>query len=140
MHCAKPLLLVEDNPDDAMILQRALAQLGLGEKMVHTPSAELALIHLQSGLKEKPALILLDLNMPGMGGIEFLQAIKSDPRLATIPVVVLTTSKERHDILQSFDLHAAGYIVKPFDYEAAVKTLKVVEDYWSLSYLPVSHT
>lgn len=140
MHCAKPLLLVEDNPDDARIMQRALAQLGLSEKMVHAPSAEEAMAHLRDPGKEKPALILLDLNMPGMSGIEFLQTIKNDPELAAIPVVVLTTSKERRDILRSFDLRAAGYIVKPVDYETAVKVLKIIEDYWSLSYLPVSHT
>ncbi len=140
MRCAKPLLLVEDNPDDAMIIRRAFAQLGLAEKMVHAPSAEQAVVHLHSATKEKPALILLDLNMPGMSGVELLQTIKSDPELAAIPVVVLTTSKDRRDILQSFDLHAAGYIVKPFDYEAAVKALKVVEDYWSLSHLPAGRT
>ncbi len=140
MRCTKPLLLVEDNPDDAMILKRALTQLGLGEKMVHAPSAELALVHLRSAPKEKPVLILLDLHMPGMGGIEFLQTIKNDPGLAAIPVVVLTTSNDRHDILQSFDLHAAGYIVKPFDYEAAVKTLKIIAEYWDLNHLPAFHT
>lgn len=140
MRCAKPLLLVEDNPDDAMILKRASAQLGLGEKMVHAPSAELALIHLRSALEKKPALILLDLNMPGMSGIEFLQTLKSDPELATIPVVVLTSSNDRHDVLQSFDLHAAGYVVKPFDYEAAVRALKIIDEYWNLNHLPAFHT
>ncbi len=140
MHRAKSVLLVEDNPDDALIIQRAFAQLGLGEKVVHAPSAEQALVHLRSARKEKPALILLDLNMSGMSGMEFLQTIKNDPGLAAIPVVVLTTSKDRHDIQQSFDLYAAGYIVKPCDYDAAVKALKIVEDYWSLNYLPASHT
>jgi len=139
MRCAKPLLLVEDNADDAMILKRALAQLGLGEKMVHAPSAELALMHLRSTAKEKPALILLDLNMPNMSGIEFLQTLKNDPGLAAIPVVVLTTSDDQRDVRQSFDLHAAGYIVKPFDYEAAVKALKIIEEYWSLNHLPAPH-
>jgi CheY-like chemotaxis protein len=139
MRYAKPLLLVEDNPDDAMIIQRAVAQLGLSEKMVHAPSAEQALVHLRSATKDKPALILLDLNMSGMSGIEFLQTLKSDPGLAAIPVVVLTISNERRDILRSFDLHAAGYIVKPSDYETAVKTLKIIEDYWSLSHLPAAH-
>ena len=140
MRCAKPLLLVEDNADDAMILKRALAQLGLGEKMVHAPSAELALMHLRSTAKEKPALILLDLNMPNMSGTEFLQTLKNDPGLAAIPVVVLTASDDQRDVRQSFDLHAAGYIVKPFDYEAAVKALKVIEEYWSLNHLPALHT
>ena len=139
MRCAKPLLLVEDNADDAMILKRALAQLGLGEKMVHAPSAELALMHLRSTAEEKPALILLDLNMPNMSGIEFLQTLKNDPGLAAIPVVVLTASDDQRDVRQSFDLHAAGYIVKPFDYEAAVKALKIIEEYWSLNHLPVPH-
>jgi DNA-binding NarL/FixJ family response regulator len=57
-----------------------------------------------------------------------------------VPVVVLTTSQDRRDILQSFDLRAAGYIVKPFDYAAAVEALRIIEDYWSLSYLPACHT
>jgi CheY-like chemotaxis protein len=140
MHCAQPLLLVEDNPDDAMIIKRALGELGIAERLVHAPSAEDALVYLRSAANEKPALILLDLNMPGMSGVEFLTTVKDDPSLTTIPVVVLTTSQERRDITQSFDLHAAGYIVKPFDYAAAVKALKIIQDYWSLSYLPACHT
>jgi len=140
MPCAKPLLLVEDNPDDVMIPQRALRDLGLAEKMVHAPDAEHALAHLRCATNEKPALILLDLNMPGMSGAEFLRTIKSDAALATVPVVVLTTSPDRRDVLQSFDLYAAGYIVKPFDYAGAVEALRIIEDYWSLSYLPACHT
>jgi CheY-like chemotaxis protein len=140
MHRAKPLLLVEDNPDDAMIMKRALGDLGLAEKMTHAPDAEHALAHLRSATSEKPALILLDLHMPGMSGVEFLRTVKSDPSLTAIPVIVLTTSQDRRDILQSFDLYAAGYIVKPFDYAAAVEALKIIQDYWSLSHLPACHT
>jgi len=74
------------------------------------------------------------------GETEFLQAVKSDPALAPIPVVVLTTSQERRDIQQSFDRHAAGYVVKPVDYAATVGALRIIENYWSLSYLPACHT
>jgi CheY-like chemotaxis protein len=139
-HCAKPLLLVEDNPDDAMILRRALGELGVAERLIHASSAEDALAFLHSAAGEKPALILLDLHLPGMDGVEFLRTVKSDPSFPPLPVVVLTTSQERRDILQSFDLHAAGYIVKPLDYAATVEALKVIQDYWSLSHLPACHS
>jgi CheY-like chemotaxis protein len=136
---AKPLLLVEDDLADAMAIKRALADLGAVEEIVHTSGAEQALAHLRSPANERPALILLDLNMPGMSGIDFLRTVKGDPSLAGIPVVVLTTSQERCDIAGSFDLNAAGYIVKPSDYAAIVEALKIVENYWSLNHLPTCH-
>jgi CheY-like chemotaxis protein len=130
---------VDDSLDDAMILKRALGDLGIARRMIHAPSAEQALAQLRSAADERPGLILLDLNMPGMGGMEFLRTIKDDPSLAQIPVVVLTTSQERRDIAKSFDLHAAGYVVKPSNYAAAVEALKIIENYWALSYLPACH-
>jgi CheY-like chemotaxis protein len=139
MPCTKPLLLVDDNPDDAMIIKRALSDLGIAERMIHVPSAEKALAQLHSATEERPGLILLDLNMPGMGGMEFLRTVKEDPSLAQIPVVVLTTSQERQDIARSFDFRAAGYVVKPSNYTAALEALKIIESYWSLNYLPACH-
>lgn len=139
MRSAKPLLLVEDNLDDAMIVRRALGELGMEKDLVHVPNAEETLTYLRSPVKTKPALILLDLNLPGMNGVELLETLKADPALAEIAVVVLSTSDERRDILNSFDLSVAGYIVKPTDYASLVRALKIVQDYWSLNYLPACH-
>jgi CheY-like chemotaxis protein len=138
MRSAKPLLLVEDNSDDAMILQRALGDAGVTEQLVHVPDAEKALAYLRSTTNTRPALVLLDLNLPGMSGVEFLKALKTDASLTEIPVVILSTSDERRDILDSFDLSVAGYIVKPMNYASLVETVKIVQDYWALNLLPVS--
>jgi CheY-like chemotaxis protein len=138
MSPTKPLLLVEDNSDDVMILQRAFKDAGVDQELIHLPDAEEALAYLRSPTHPRPALVLLDLNLPGMSGVEFLKAIKVDPTLNEIPVVVLSTSDQRRDILDSFDLSVAGYIVKPMDYSALVETVKVIQDYWALNLLPVS--
>ncbi len=139
MRRAKPLLLVEDNPEDALALQQALEDLGAVESMIHAPTVEDALAYLRSESNQKPALILLDMSRLDTAGIEFLKTAKSDPALGRIPVVVLSTSQERRDVLESFDLNVAGYIVKPADYTALVEAVKIIEDYWSLSYLPACH-
>jgi len=136
---SRPLLLVEDKPQDALTIKRALAELGMAERTIHAPTAGQALEYLRCGAHEKPALILLEFDIGGMSGLEFLRAVKSDPTLRAIPVVVLASSQDRRDILQSFDLHAAGYIVKPFDDTAALEALKIIQEYWSLSYLPACH-
>ena len=88
-----------------------------------------------NGMKnERP--ILLDLNMPRMNGIEFLRIVKADPALRRIPVVVLTTSREEEDKLNSFDLSVAGYMLKPVDYQKFVEVVKTIDLYWTLSELP----
>jgi len=139
MRSAKPLLLIEGSLGEAMIVRRALGELGIKKELVHVPDAEEALRYLRSPVETKPALILLDLNLPGMNGVELLETIKADPALAEIAVVVLSTSDERRDILDSFDRSVAGYIVKPADYASLVETLKIVQDYWSLNHLPACH-
>lgn len=139
MRSAKLLLLVEDDLDDAMIVKRALGELGIEKELLHLPDAEAALTYLRSPATAKPALILLDLNLPGMGGVKLLETIKADPALAEIAVVVLSTSDERRDIVDSFDLSVAGYIVKPANYASLVEALRIVQDYWSLNHLPACH-
>ena len=136
MQDVKPLLLVEDNIVDAMSIKRALQELGASSRLVHVTSGEEALAHLTSQQHPRPSLILLDLNMPRMSGIELLQAIKSDETLLTIPVIVLTTSDERTDILDSFGFSVAGYVVKPFDFAQFRETVKAIDSYWRLSQLP----
>jgi DNA-binding response OmpR family regulator len=84
----------------------------------------------------KPCVILLDLNMPKMDGFEFLKIAKGDAELRQIPVIVLTTSKEERDKVESFQLCVAGYIVKPTDYKKFVDAIRTIDLYWTLSELP----
>lgn len=134
---AKPILLVEDDQIDTMTVKRALKELHVTNPLVHAENGEAALRHLNDPANDRPCLILLDLNMPVMGGIEFLRAIKSDDRnLKRIPVVVLTTSEEQRDKVESFDLGVAGYMRKPVDYQQFVETMRTIDAYWTVSELP----
>ncbi|MFQ6034733.1 MAG: response regulator [Sedimentisphaerales bacterium] len=132
----KPVLLVEDDNVDAMTVKRAFKDLKVLNPLVLTANGEEALQHLRDESNKKPCVILLDLNMPKMGGIEFLKVVKADDVLKKIPVVVLTTSKEESDIVESFKLSVAGYIVKPVDYKKFVEAIRAIELYWTLSELP----
>jgi len=133
----KPILLVEDDNLDALTIQRAIDQLGGAHSLVRAKDGEEALEYLMDASAQKPCLILLDLNMPRMNGIEFLGAAKADDRLRRIPVVVLTTSQEPRDVSASFDFSVAGYVVKPVDYEQFVDSMRIIDQYWTLSELPV---
>ena len=136
MQTSKPILLVEDDTVDAMTVKRALKDLGVTTPLVLLTDGEDALRYLRNDSNEKPSLILLDLNMPRMDGIEFLKIVKSDQSLRPIPVIVLTTSKNAHDILESFELSVAGYMVKPVDYSQFVRIIETVTRYWTLSRIP----
>lgn len=131
-----PILLVEDDQVDVMSVQRALKELHVSNPIAHEENGEAALAYLQDQTKPVPCIILLDLNMPVMGGIEFLHATKSDARLKRIPVVVLTTSDEQRDKIESFDLGVAGYMRKPVDYKQFVETMRTIDAYWTVSELP----
>ena len=135
MRDSRPVLLVEDDTVDAMTVGRAFRDLKLTNLLVHAVNGEEALALLQEG-SDKPCLILLDLNMPKMNGIEFLEIIKAHAGLKKIPVVVLTTSSEEHDIARSFRLSAAGYIIKPVDYRNFVDAVRTINLYWTLSEIP----
>jgi|HigsolmetaGSP11D_1036233.scaffolds.fasta_scaffold02221_5 Response regulators consisting of a CheY-like receiver domain and a winged-helix DNA-binding domain len=131
-----PILLVEDDQVDAMTVRRALKELNVTNPLVHCVHGEAALAYLQDPASERPCLILLDLNMPIMNGIEFLQALKKLPILKRIPVIVLTTSAEEQDKCQSFDLGIAGYMKKPVDYRQFVEVMRTIDAYWTLSEAP----
>jgi len=139
MPCAKPILLVEDDPIDALAIKRALHASNVTDTVVHVPCAREALACLRSPGTDKPALILLDLNLPGTDGLEFLQIIKGDSCLMNIPIVVLTASDEPCDILRGFDLGIAGYMVKSSGYEGLLETIRIIQNYWSLSQSPSHH-
>ncbi len=136
MRNGKPVLLVEDDTIDAMTVRRAFKDLNLTNPLAHALNGEEALAYLENPENERPCVILLDLNMPKMNGIEFLKIVKADPSLKRIPVVVLTTSNEERDIVESFRSSVAGYIVKPVDYTEFVEAMRTVDLYWTLSELP----
>lgn len=136
MRSKKPILLVEDDQVDAMTVIRALKDIKVTNKLIRTENGEEALKFLRNESNLKPCIILLDLNMPRMNGIEFLKAAKNDAKLKMIPVIVLTTSHEEWDRIQSFNLGASGYMVKPVDYKQFVEVVRVIDLYWTLSELP----
>ena len=132
----RTILLVEDDLVDCLTIERALKETGDRNVLVNVKNGEEALHYLQAAGNDRPAIILLDLNMPRMNGVEFLKLVKEDPDLRKIPVVVLTTSRAEQDINASFDLGAAGYMVKPLDYREFIEAVLTVARYWHLSELP----
>jgi CheY-like chemotaxis protein len=127
------ILLVEDDEVDAKSVRRALRDLNAANPLAHVWNGEDALAWLRDLANAAPGLILLDLNLPLMNGIEFLRGVKSDERLRRIPVVVLTTSKLEHDRIASFNHSVAGYIIKPVDYQEFVEVIRTIQLYWTLS-------
>ena len=136
MRSTKPVLLVEDDSIDAMTVRRAFKDLKLTNQLCHSINGEEALKYLDDPENERPCVILLDLNMPRMNGTEFLKVIKADEDLKKIPVIVLTTSNEERDVVESFRLSVAGYIVKPVDYKKFVEAIRTIDLYWTLSEMP----
>ena len=136
MQTLKPILLVEDDSVDAMTVRRAMRDLHVTNSVIHLVNGEEAIKYLTDPDKDKPFVILLDLNMPKMNGLEFLKIVKANTNLKMIPVIVLTTSKEKRDVLDCFELGAAGYMIKPVDYAKFVEVLSTVMLYWSASEMP----
>lgn len=128
-----PILLVEDDRVDTMAVRRAVRHLEITNPLITAPNGEEALAYLQDENNGLPSIILLDINMPRMNGIEFLRLAKQDERLRRVPVVIFTTSKEEQDRLDSFDLGAAGYMLKPVDYQQFVEVIRTIHAYWTLS-------
>ncbi len=125
------ILLVEDNPDDAGLTIRALKKNKLANNLVHVSDGEEALEFLFGDeQREMPRLILLDLKMPKVDGIEVLRRIKESEEKRVIPVVILTSSKEERDIVESYRLGVNAYIVKPVDFEKFVKAVSDVGLFW----------
>ncbi len=136
MNTRKSILLVEDDKVDAMTVKRALREINVTNQLTTVNDGEQALEYLRNSDNEQPAIILLDLNMPKMNGIELLKNMKADPKLRSIPVVVLTTSRADQDRLESFSLSVAGYMLKPVDYIQFVEVMRTINIYWTLSELP----
>ncbi len=135
MRSDKPIMLVEDDEIDRMTVERALKEIHVTNPLVTTSNGEEALEYLNDGSNTRPGIILLDLNMPKMNGVDFLKVAKADEKLRRIPVVVLTTSKDEQDRVDTFDLGVAGYMIKPVDYIQFVDVVKAINLYWTLSEL-----
>ncbi|MBI5179652.1 MAG: response regulator [Nitrospinae bacterium] len=138
-----PILLVEDDIVDVKTVQRAFKENHIVNPLYTAGNGQMALEFLRREgrfanpeTSPRPGIILLDLNMPVMNGIEFLKAVKADEELKSIPVVVLTTSKEENDRFASYNLGIAGYIVKPVEFDKFVEAIKTIKMYWSLCQLP----
>jgi CheY-like chemotaxis protein len=131
----RPILLVEDDDLDAKILKRALGDLNIKNSVIRAENGIDGLEMLKE-CEKPPYLIFLDLNMPKMNGLEFLKKAKEDPKLKSIPVVVLTTSDSDDDINISFELGASGFMIKSSDFDQFVQTIKKIEEYWKTSKLP----
>jgi two-component system response regulator len=127
------ILLVEDNPDDAELTIRALKKHNLANNLLHLQDGEEALNFIfSSQTSSLPKIILLDIKMPKVDGIEVLRKIKSDEHRKIIPVVVLTSSKEERDIIETYKLGVNAYIVKPVEFEKFVNAVSEIGFFWLL--------
>ncbi|HZF99924.1 MAG TPA: response regulator [Chitinophagales bacterium] len=131
------ILLVEDNKSDAMLVIRALKKHNLANNLVHLIDGAQTLDFLFGrgeyagrNVQQKPKVIFLDLKMPKVNGLEVLRAIKSDERTREIPVVMMTSSNEEKDIVESHRLGVNSYVVKPLDFEKFSKTIAELGFYW----------
>jgi CheY-like chemotaxis protein len=131
------ILLVDDDEVDVMNVQRAFEKNRLANP-IHVASNGLeALAKLRDGSIDSPRrLVLLDLNMPRMNGIEFLRALRADPELQSTSVVVLTTSNEERDKVEAYRLNVAGYLLKPVTFTNFVDVMATLNKYWTLVEMP----
>ena len=131
------ILLVEDDEVDVMNVRRAFERNNVSNPLFVAGNGLEALEMLRDGTVPKERrLILLDLNMPKMNGIEFLQALRSDPELASAPVVVLTTSNDDQDKLDAYNLNVAGYLLKPVTFSNFCERMTTLNKYWTLVEMP----
>jgi two-component system response regulator len=133
------ILLVEDNPSDAHLTMRALRQRNLANRVLHVKDGEQALNFIFANgdfagrrVEQAPRVILLDLKLPKVDGLEVLRAIKSDERTRLIPVVVLTSSREDRDLEECYALGVNSYIVKPVEFESFSRVVSDLGFYWML--------
>jgi two-component system response regulator len=134
------ILLVEDSVTDAELAIRELKKHNMANNLVHVKNGEEALdfmfctgkYNIIRNIENRPKVVLLDIQMPKINGIEVLQRIKADPRTRSVPVVILTSSKEHPDIQKCYELGANSYIVKPMNFESFAEAIKNLGFYWLL--------
>ncbi|MEO8577091.1 MAG: response regulator [Gemmatimonadales bacterium] len=126
------ILLVEDDEVDVMNVRRAFERNNVSNPLFVAGNGLDALAMLRSDeVPKERRLILLDLNMPKMNGIEFLQALRADPELAALPVVVLTTSNDDQDKIDAYNLNVAGYLLKPVTFSNFCERMTTLNKYWT---------
>jgi len=134
----KTILLAEDNPNDVELTLSALAEQNLANNVVvvHDGVEALEFLHCEGKFhnrrKDNPAVILLDIKMPRMDGIDVLKVIRNDPGLKNIPVVMLTSSREEPDLIKCYDLNVNAYVVKPVDFKDFMDAVKHLGIFWAL--------
>jgi CheY-like chemotaxis protein len=128
------VLLVEDDPGDVLMTREAFGDYKVANRLhvVQDGADAMSFLRREGAFADvpRPDLVLLDLNLPRMDGREVLHAIKSDPELASIPVVVLTTSEAEEDVLRSYSLHANAYVTKPVDFERFIDVVRQIDDFF----------
>jgi len=127
-----PILLVEDNPDDEALTLRALRKNNIGNAVVvaHDGAEALDWLFSDPAPKTLPAVVLLDLKLPKIGGIEVLRRIRNSPQTRLIPVVILTSSREERDLIDGYQLGANSYIQKPVDFVQFTEAVRQLGLYW----------
>jgi two-component system response regulator len=132
----KPILLVEDNPDDEALAIRAFKKSNMTNEIVVARDGEQALSYLfdkdRLASKEFPSVVLLDLNLPKIDGLEVLRQIRSNPSTKRLPVVILTSSKHEEDLIEGYNLGANSYVRKPVDFNEFVTAVSQLGVYWLL--------
>jgi two-component system, response regulator len=133
------ILLVEDNPNDVALTLRAFKKYNIGNRIhvVHDGAEALEFVFGTGAYAERsfeltPRVILLDLKLPKVDGLEVLKQVKADPNLRTVPIVVLTSSREEHDLLRSYDLGTNAYVVKPLDFRQFMEALRELGLFWAV--------
>ena len=131
---AADVLLVEDDPGDVLLTRDSFegCHLGLNVHVTSDGEEALSFLHRAGEFADvpRPALILLDLNLPRLDGLEVLAELKADPVLKVIPVVILTTSQAQQDVLRSYALHANAYVSKPVDFEAFMEVIRQIDNFF----------
>ena len=131
------ILLVEDDEVDVMTVKRAFAKNNISNPLVvaHNGIEALELLRKQDAPSSR-RLILLDVNMPKMNGIEFLRELRADPKLQQASVVMMTTSNEERDRIEAFKLNVAGYLLKPVTFQQFAEVMSTINKYWALMEMP----
>jgi CheY-like chemotaxis protein len=134
----RTILLAEDNPKDVELTLEALSEHNLANHVVVVRDGVETMEYLryEGNFKQRkqgnPAVILLDIKMPRMDGIEVLKAIRSDAKLKTIPIVILTSSREESDLIKSYEIGVNAYVVKPVDFKDFIDAVKQIGVFWAL--------
>lgn len=136
MKDGRPILLLEDDEIDVESIKRALKELRVKNPLVVCENGAKGLEWLRAHPDTPPAVILSDIDMPVMNGLEFLDKVKHDPALQKLPVVILSTFSEEADRAKAFQLGVAGYMVKPIDANIYLSIMKTITNYWHSSELP----